>query len=95
MGCTALSRTAARLCFVNAGTDFGEYRGSDGKIRAFPETLTGRAELVFAGEPPVAPAAGHAKAATIAATILGIADFLPLLKRFYACFCCWKAVDSD
>jgi hypothetical protein len=39
----------------------------------------------------VAPAGARARAATI----LVIVVFLPLLKRFYAGFYCWKAVDSD
>jgi len=39
----------------------------------------------------VVPPGGHADAATILVTVI----FLPLLKRFYAGFYCWKAIDSD
>jgi hypothetical protein len=39
----------------------------------------------------ILPANGRTKAVTI----LVIVVFLPLLKRFYAGFYCWKAVDSE
>jgi hypothetical protein len=54
-------------------------------------TLIDSEEIVSLTSRPVLPASGRKKAATI--LIIDIS--LSLLKRFYAGFYCWKAVDSD